>query len=207
MAKPLTVTLDLESVLIPEIWQAVAEATGLPDLAVTTCDIADYGNLMAMRITCLRENKIELLDISQTIQAIEPLPGAAKFLYWLRARTQAIIVSDTFYEFAVPLMMKLDYPSLFCNSLILDAHGYISDYRLRHKAGKRNAVENLQNMGFRVFAVGDSYNDLEMLNAADFGVLFRPAKSLVAECPKFQIFNEYSELKNCLSQILSGEKC
>src|SRR5688572_11311809 len=156
---PTILATDLEGVLVPEIWIAVAERTGLPELRLTTRDISDYDVLMQGRLRILREHGLSLADIQATIKTLGPLPGALDFLRWLRARAQCIVLSDTFYEFAAPLMAKLDYPVLFCNTLEIDANNMVVGYRLRQLDGKRAAVAALQSISFRVVAVGDSYND------------------------------------------------
>lgn len=206
MQKLPLIALDLESVLFPEIWQAVSEDTGIADLAVTTRDVADYGALMEMRIHCLRENNIKLDDILTTIRAMQSLPGAIDFFRWLRGHAPVMILSDTFYEFAGPLMSKIGAPTLICNSLVVDAQNYISGYKLRHPNGKQNAVETLQNMGFWIFAVGDSYNDLAMLQTANLAAWFRPPVEVMAEYPQFPVFFEYSELREWLIRSLTDQR-
>jgi phosphoserine / homoserine phosphotransferase len=194
-AKPLIVATDLEGVLVPEIWIAVAEKTGIEGLRLTTRDISDYDLLMSGRLRILREHRLSLADIQDVIATIDPLPGAAEFLAWVRAQTQVIILSDTFYEFAAPLMAKLGYPTLFCHALQVDTEGMIAGYRLREANGKRHAVAALRGLGFQVLSMGDSYNDTAMLGEADIGILFRPPDNVVAEFPQFPVTYEYYELQ------------
>lgn len=200
--KPTIVAMDLEGVLVPEIWIAVAEKTGIEKLRLTTRDVADYDELMRMRLRILEERGIRLKDIQAVINSIEPLPGAVDFLKWLRERTQAVILSDTYYEFAHPLMRKLGWPSLFCNTLEVDENNTIINYHLRIRDGKRKATIAFKEIGFRVVAIGDSYNDTTMLKEADVGLLFRPPLNVVEEFPKFRVFKEYEEMKAFLKEHL-----
>ena len=190
--------LDLEGVLVPEIWIQVSEKTRIKELRLTTRDIPDYDALMKRRLKILREHKIRLRDIQKVIGAVQPLPGAKAFLDKLRADRQVIILSDTYYEFAMPLMKKLGFPVLFCNWLETDPSGAISNYCLRQKNGKEKAVLGLKNIGFKVHAAGDSYNDITMLKAADKGVLFNPPANIVKEFPQFPVTKNYKELLNAL---------
>ncbi|MFO7170901.1 MAG: bifunctional phosphoserine phosphatase/homoserine phosphotransferase ThrH [Chloroflexota bacterium] len=194
MTHPTILASDMEGVLTPEIWIAVAERTGIERLRLTTRDIPDYDELMRGRIAILREHGLRLADIQRVIASIEPLPGAAEFVQQARARAQLIILSDTFYEFAAPLMVKLGQPTLFCHTLETDADGSISGYRLRLPDSKTAAVRALRGLGFRTVAVGDSYNDTGMLAAADQGVLFRPPANVAAEFPQFPVAQSYDEL-------------
>jgi phosphoserine/homoserine phosphotransferase len=166
---------DLEGVFVPEIWINVAQITGIDELRLTTRDISDYNVLMRKRLGLLDENGLTLKDIQNVIATMEPLRGALEFLDWLRERTRLIIVSDTFVEFADPLIAKLKRPTLFCNSLVVAPDGQITDYTLRQEDGKRKVVEGLQRMNFQVVAMGDSYNDITMLKKAEKGILFRPS--------------------------------
>jgi phosphoserine/homoserine phosphotransferase len=200
--KPTILASDLEGVLVPEIWIAVAEKTGIERLRLTTRDIPDYDKLMAGRIAILREHKLTLADIQAVIATVEPLAGAREFLDWARAQMQVIILSDTFYEFAAPLMVKLGQPVLFCNTLEVDAANNIAGYRLRQTDGKRKAVAALRSLDFRVLAMGDSYNDTTMLGEADAGILFRPPANIVAEFPQFPVLYEYDRLREHLEQML-----
>jgi len=186
--------LDLEGVLIPEIWINVAKKTGIKALEITTRDEPDYDKLMRYRLAILRKKRIKLCDIQAVIKNMNPLPGAKEFLKKLQARYQVIILSDTYYEFAGPMMEKLGYPTLFCNWLSRDKKGFIANYHLRQKNGKREAVRGIKNLGFKVAAAGDSYNDIAMLKAADRGILFRPPAKIVREFPKFPVTNTYPQL-------------
>jgi phosphoserine/homoserine phosphotransferase len=200
--KPTILASDLEGVLVPEIWIAVAERTGIERLRLTTRDIPDYDQLMRGRIAILREHKLTLADIQAVIATVDPLAGACEFLEWARAQMQVIILSDTFYEFAAPLMVKLGQPVLFCNTLEVDAANTIAGYQLRQTDGKRKAVAALKSLDFRVLAMGDSYNDTTMLRQADAGILFRPPANIVAEFPQFPVLYEYDRLREHLEQIL-----
>lgn len=193
---------DLEGVFVPEIWINVARITGIDELRLTTRDIADYNVLMRKRLGILDANGLTLPDIQRVIASMEPLRGAIEFLDWLRARTRLIIVSDTFVEFADPLIAKLKRPTLFCNSLAVAHDGRIADYRLRQQDGKRKVVEGLQSMNFKVIAMGDSYNDITMLQQAQKGILFRPPENVVAEFPQFPVTEDFDELKNILVAAL-----
>ncbi|MEE9498649.1 MAG: bifunctional phosphoserine phosphatase/homoserine phosphotransferase ThrH [Nitrospinaceae bacterium] len=192
--------LDLEGVLVPEIWIAFAEQTGIEKLRLTTRDIPDYDELMRGRLKILDENNLKLADIQKVIQKIKPLEGANDFLEWLKSEFQVIILSDTFYQFAGPLMAQLDYPTLFCNELIIDNEGRIANYRLRQADGKTKAVTTLQSMNFQVVAAGDSYNDTGMLKQADAGIFFRPPESITKEFPQFPITHQYEEMKQAFQQ-------
>lgn len=192
------VCLDLEGVLVPEVWIAVAERFEVTDLRLTTRDVADYDELMEHRIRTLRKEGITLGDIQETIGGLAPLAGAREFLDRLRERTQVIILSDTFEQFASPLMRQLGWPTIFCNELFTDATGFITSYRLRQSDGKRKAVTALRSIGFEVTAVGDSYNDLTMIQTADAGALFRPPKSITEDYPSLPSFNDYADLLDFL---------
>lgn len=196
------VCTDLEGVLVPEIWIHVAQKTGIEELRLTTRDISDYDVLMRKRLGLLDQHGLKLKDITDVIRTMDPLPGAVEFLDWLRARTQVIIVSDTYEEFAKPLMAKLGWPTLFCNSLVIDAAGAIADYRLRQSDGKRHVVKALQGLNFKIIAMGDSYNDISMLKTAEHGFLFRPPQNVVAEYPQFPVTREYAEIKAALEKLL-----
>lgn len=187
--------LDLEGVLIPEIWIAFAEVTGIPELRATTRDIPDYDQLMRQRIGLLDRHRLGLREIQEVIATLEPLPGAAEFLDWLRERFQVVILSDTFYEFAQPLMRQLGYPTLLCHRLVVDAAGRVTGYRLRQPNPKRQAVLALQTLYYRTIAAGDSYNDTSMLAQADAGILFSAPAKVVAEFPQFPAVETYDELK------------
>ncbi len=187
--------LDLEGVLVPEIWIAVSERTGIDSLRRTTRDEPDYDKLMRGRLEILEANGLGLPDIQRVIGKLEPLPGAQEFLDWLRGRFQVVILSDTFYGFAEPLMRMLGYPTLFCHDLEVDAGGRIRDYRLRMPDQKRESVRAFRSLNFRVIAAGDSYNDTTMLGAADRGILFCPPDNVIAEFPQFPVTRSYDELR------------
>lgn len=186
--------LDLEGVLIPEIWIHFAERTGIDELRATTRDIPDYDVLMRQRLAILRANNLGLPDIQEVIGGLSPLEGAGDFLNWLRDRFQVIILSDTFYEFAKPLMAQLGNPTLFCHKLEMDAQGSIVDYHLRQVDPKRKAVQALHGLNFRIIATGDSYNDTTMLGEADAGILFSPPQNVINEFPQFPVAMNYDEL-------------
>ncbi len=191
--------LDLEGVLVPEIWIEVAKRTKIRDLRFTTRDIPDYDALMSRRLKILREHRIKLKDIQRVISGIRPLPGAKSFLDKLRTRAQVLILSDTYYEFAMPLIHQLGFPSLWCNGLTVDRAGYIRRYHLRQKNGKEKAVRALKSIGFRVKAVGDSYNDLTMLKAAHQGILFNPPPPIARGRHAFKIAKNYDKLLSLLA--------
>jgi phosphoserine / homoserine phosphotransferase len=192
---------DLEGIFVPEIWINVSERTGIQELRLTTRDIPDYDQLMRRRLEILKREGLRITDIQKVIQSINPLDGAVEFLEWIRQRFQLILVSDTFVEFADPLLQKLNRPTLFCNSLIIDRHGAITDYRLRQRDGKRHVVKALKNLGYNVVAIGDSYNDTTMLSEADESILFRPPENIKKEfC--FPIIETYEDLKAKLKQYL-----
>jgi phosphoserine/homoserine phosphotransferase len=195
MAHPTIACLDLEGVLVPEIWINVAERTGIAALRRTTRDEPDYDKLMRGRLAILDEHKLGLPDIQAVIDGMAPLDGAVGFLDWLRSRTQVIILSDTFAQFAQPLMRKLGWPTLFCHSLEVEPAGRIAGYRLRIEDGKRKAVEALHAINFHVVAAGDSYNDTSMLKAADAGILFRPPANVITDFPQFPVTTTYDELE------------
>jgi phosphoserine/homoserine phosphotransferase len=189
---------DLEGIFVPEIWINVAEKTGIDELLLTTRDVPDYDQLMRGRLQILKRANLKITDIQKVIQSMEPLDGALEFLGWLRESFQLILVSDTFVEFADPLLQKLGRPTLFCNSLIIDPDGTIADYRLRQQDGKRHVVEALKSLGFSVISVGDSYNDTTMLGAADHGILFRPPENIKEEFHQYPVVSTYEELKSLL---------
>ncbi len=195
--------MDLEGVLVPEVWIAVAEKTGIEKLRLTTRDISDYDELMQMRIGILNQNGLTLQDIQRVIETMEPLPGADEFLNWLRSEVVPIILSDTYYEFALPLMKKLDYPTLFCNSIETNLDNRITNYHLRIRDGKRKAAKAFKEIGFRVIAMGDSYNDTTMLAEADLGILFRPPENVVQEFPQYRVFHDYDEVKAYIQDFLN----
>jgi len=187
--------LDLEGVLVPEIWINVAERTGVPELRVTTREEPDYDVLMKRRIAILEREGLGLADIQAVIDRMGPLEGAREFLDWLRERFQVVILSDTFYEFAAPLMRQLGWPTLLCHRLEVDPAGRVASYRLRMPDQKRAAVRAFHGLRFRVIAAGDSYNDTGMLAEADAGILFRPPENVVREFPHFPVTTTYDELR------------
>lgn len=187
--------LDLEGVLIPEIWINVSEKTKIKELSLTTRDISDYDVLMKKRLQILADNQLTLKDIQEVIATLKPLEGAKDFLDWLKSEFQVIILSDTFYEFAKPLMKQLDYPCLFCHKLEIDKDYKITDYKIRLKDQKKESVKALQNLNFQVIASGDSYNDTAMLTQAEAGILFCPPDNVIREFPQFPVAKNYEELK------------
>ena len=198
------VTRDLEGVLVPEIWIAFAEKTGIEALKRTTRDEPDYHKLMEYRMDILRRNNLKLSDIQDVIAGIKPLDGAKEFLDTLRELTQVIILSDTFSEFALPLMRQLGYPTIFCNSLVVASDGMIEDVRMRIENGKKKAVESLKSIGFRVFASGDSYNDLAMIHSADGGCLFRAPENILKEEKNLHLVTEYDDLLSEIKAFING---
>ena len=202
--RPIIVAMDLEGVLVPEVWISVAEKTGIEGLRLTTRDIADYSALMSHRMKILDENGLKLKDIQEVIGTMEPLPGAVEYMNWLRERYQAVILSDTFYEFASPFMRKLGWPTLYCNSLVTDADNNVIDYKMRILDGKRHAVLAFKQLNFDVVAMGDSYNDTAMLAEAHLGLLFRPSDKVRAQFPQFPVVTEYSEIQSYITEFDRG---
>lgn len=197
------VTLDLEGVLIPEIWIAFAQASGIPELKRTTRDEPDYDKLMRYRLEILARHKIKMADIERVISTLEPLPGAAEFMEWLTSKTRAVILSDTFEQFARPLMLKLGSPTLFCHDLEIDSGGYVSGYRLRISDQKRKTVEAFKALNFKVISTGDSYNDLSMLRSADRAVMFRPTESFARENADLPVAQDYAQLKCTIEKFMA----
>lgn len=187
--------LDLEGVLVPEIWIAFAEKTGIDALRATTRDIPDYNVLMRQRLALLDEHNLTIDDIQAVIATLEPLPGAADFIDWLRERFQVIILSDTFYEFSQPLMRQLGWPTLLCHRLVTDDSGRVVDYKLRQEDPKRASVKALHSLNYRVIAAGDSYNDTTMLAEADAGILFHAPDNVIEEFPQFRAVHTFGDLK------------
>ena len=187
--------LDLEGVLVPEIWIAFAERTGIEELRATTRDIPDYDVLMRQRLALLDQHDLRMDDIQAVIATLEPLPGAIDFIEWLRQRFQVIILSDTFYEFSQPLMRQLNWPTLFCHRLVTDAEGRVVDYKLRQEDPKRASVKALHSLNYRVLAAGDSYNDTTMLGEADVGFLIHAPQNVIDEFPQFHSVETLDELK------------
>ena len=196
------VCLDLEGVLVPEIWIAFAEASGIPELKRTTRDEPDYDKLMKWRIGILKEHGLGLKEIQDTIAKIDPMPGAKEFLDELRSITQVIIISDTFTQFAAPLMKKLGYPTIFCNTLEVQDNGEITGFKMRLPDSKLNTVKALQSIGFQTIASGDSYNDLGMIKASKAGFLFKSTDKIKADNPEFLAFEEYDELLDAIKKAL-----
>ena len=196
------VCLDLEGVLVPEIWIAFSEATGIPELKRTTRDEPDYDKLMNFRLNILKEHHLGLKEIQNTIAGIDPLPGAKEFLDKLRTLTQVLILSDTFTEFAKPLMEKLGWPTLFCNSLEVAPDGEITGYRMRIKNSKLTTVKALQSAGFETIAAGDSFNDLGMIKAGRTGFLFRSTEQIKKDNPDIPAFEEYDEFLAAIKNVL-----
>ena len=195
------VCLDLEGVLLPEIWVGVAEKTGIEDLRLTTRDVPDYGKLMEQRLQILEEHSLHLSIVHDVVSELKPLKGAIKFLEWLNTKFQVIILSDTFYEFARPLIGQLGWPTLLCHSLEIGKEGRIIDYHLRMKDHKREAVKAFKSLNYNVFAAGDSYNDISMLNESDSGFLFQAPQNVIDEFPQFPSILKYDGLKQQLIEI------
>ena len=196
------VCLDMEGVLVPEIWIAFSEATGIPELRKTTRDEPDYDKLMKYRIGILKEHGLGLKEIQDTIATIDPLPGAKEFLDELRSITQVIVLSDTFTQFAAPLMKKLGYPTLFCNTLEVAPDGEIVGYRMRCDKSKLTTVKALQSIGFDTIASGDSFNDLGMIQASKSGFLFKSTEAIKKEYPQYPAFEEFDDLLNAIKAAL-----
>ncbi len=196
------VCLDLEGVLVPEIWIAFAEATGIPELKRTTREEPDYDKLMKYRIEILKEHGLGLKEIQDTIATIDPMPGAKEFLDELRSFTQVIIISDTFTQFAGPLMAKLGYPTIFCNTLEVSENGEVTGFKMRVKNSKYTTVKALQAIGYDTIASGDSHNDIGMIQASKAGFFFRTTDALKAEYPKYPAFETYEELMEAIKKVI-----
>ncbi|MBR4587837.1 MAG: bifunctional phosphoserine phosphatase/homoserine phosphotransferase ThrH [Lachnospiraceae bacterium] len=194
--------LDLEGVLVPEIWIAFAEASGIPELKRTTRDEPDYDKLMKWRIGILKEHGLGLKEIQKVIETIDPMPGAKEFLDSLREITQVIIISDTFSQFATPLMKKLGWPTIFCNSLVVSETGEITGYRMRCEKSKLSTVKALQSVGLETIASGDSFNDLGMIEASSAGFLFRTTDAIKADYPQFPAFESYDDLLDAIKKAM-----
>ncbi|MCB4791725.1 MAG: bifunctional phosphoserine phosphatase/homoserine phosphotransferase ThrH [Elusimicrobia bacterium] len=194
--------LDLEGVLVPEIWIAVSEKTKITALRATTRDISDYDVLMRQRLKLLKENNLSLKAIQEVIGQLKPLDGALDFLNWLRERFQVAILSDTFDEFAMPLMRQLGYPMLLCHRLEIDKNGMVTGYKLRQKEAKRESVRAFKALNYQVVAVGDSYNDTLMLSEAHTGILFKPPQNVIDDFPQFPVTRNYAELKDVLLKMV-----
>ena len=196
------VCLDMEGVLVPEIWIAFSKESGIEELKRTTRDEPDYDKLMRWRIGILKEHGMKLSDVQAVIAKIDPLPGAKEFLDELRTLTQVIILSDTFSQFAQPLMKKLDWPTLFCNELVIDEDGMISDFKMRCEDSKLTTVRGLQSIGYDTIAAGDSFNDLDMILASKAGFLFRSTDAIKAQYPQLPAFEEYDEFLAAIKAAL-----
>jgi phosphoserine / homoserine phosphotransferase len=196
---------DLEGVLVPEVWINVARWTGIDELKLTTRDISDYNALMKRRLEILKQHGITIKDIQKVIALLELMPGALDFINWLHGRVQMVVVSDTFREFADPLLEKIGWPVLFCHHLTIDKEGNITDFNLRQTEAKKRVVEALQNLNFKVIAIGDSYNDVSMLHQAEHGILYRPPQNVIDDNQDIRAVNSYSQLKHLVSEILEHE--
>lgn len=196
---------DLEGIFLPEIWIQFADKTGIPELRLTTRDISDYDVLMLHRLNILKERGLKLADIQAVIATMDPLDGALGFLDWLRSATQVLVVSDTFVQFAGPLMRKLGFPTLLCNSLVVAADGTIDNYAMRQKDGKKKVARAMQSLNYTVIGVGDSYNDIAMLQTADHGILYRPPENVRRQYPDFPVASGFDELKGMIQSIIGGD--
>jgi len=193
------ICLDMEGVLVPEIWIEFAERTGIDELRATTRDIPDYDVLMKQRLGLLEQHGLRIDDIQAVIAEMAPLDGAAEFIDWARQQFQVVILSDTFYEFSAPLMRQLNWPTLFCHRLVTDAEGRVVDYKLRQQDPKRASVQAFHSLNYRVIAAGDSYNDTSMLAEADVGILIHAPDNVIAEFPQFQTVDNHAELKQAVA--------
>jgi phosphoserine / homoserine phosphotransferase len=197
---------DLEGVFVPEIWINVSKQTGIDELKLTTRDISDYNVLMKRRLELLRQHGLTLHDIQKVISLLKPLPGALEFVDWLRTRLQLIVVSDTFIEFADPLLKQLRRPTLLCHHLTTDNAGNIINYNLRQKDAKKMVVEALQSLNYKVIAIGDSYNDISMLRKAELGILYNPPQNVIDENSDLMVVKSYNDLKEIISQLIDKKK-
>jgi phosphoserine/homoserine phosphotransferase len=197
---------DLEGVFVPEIWINVSAQTGIDELKLTTRDISDYNVLMKRRLELLRQYGLTLHDVQKVISLLKPLPGALEFVDWLRTRSQLIVVSDTFIEFADPLLKQLGRPTLFCHNLTIDTAGNIINYNLRQKDAKKTVVEALQSLNYKVIAIGDSYNDISMLRRAELGILYNPPQNVIDENNDLMVVKSYNDLKEIISQLIDKEQ-
>lgn len=196
------VCCDLEGVLVPEVWINVARWTGIDELKLTTRDITDYNALMRRRLEILHHHGITIKDIQKVISLLELMPGAIDFINWLHSRAQLVVVSDTFREFADPLLEKMGWPLLFCHHLSIDKNGIITDFNLRQPDAKRKAVEALQNLNFKVIAIGDSYNDISMLRQAELGLLYKPPQNVIDDNTDIRVVNSYNQVKHIILEML-----
>ena len=202
--RPTLIAADLEGVFLPEVWIAVAEATGIDRLRLTTRDVSDYAELMAIRMQILREIDFGLRDIQAVIETMSPLPGAVEFLDWVRGRSPMVILTDSFYEFVNPFIAKLNYPTIFAHGLITDEDNMLTGYELRIEDSKRRAMEAFHELGFRTLAFGDSFNDVSMLDAADVGVFFHPPANVTDIYPDHPVAWDYDELKAMIVEFQIG---
>ena len=193
---------DLEGVFVPEIWISVAQKTGIEELKLTTRDISDYDLLMTKRLSILKKNNLKIEDIKDVIASLEPLERALDILNWIREESQIILLSDTFEEFAKPLMKKLNYPTLFCHNLTIDKQNNITNYNIRINDQKKEAVKALKGLNYHVIAFGDSYNDIKMIQEASQGFFFKPPDSVVAKFPEIPVTRDYFELKTMIKKLL-----
>ena len=197
---------DLEGVFVPEIWINVSKQTGIEALKLTTRDVSDYDVLMKGRLELLHQHKLTLYDVQKVISLLKPLPGAIEFVDWLRSCAQLIVVSDTFIEFADPLLKQLGRPTLLCHHLTTDTEGNITNYNLRQKDGKKKVVEALQSLNYKVIAIGDSYNDLNMLRKAELGILFNAPQNIIDDNSDLMVVNSYDGLRDIITKLLNGEQ-
>jgi len=197
---------DLEGVFVPEIWVNVSQHTGIDELKLTTRDISDYNVLMKRRLDLLRKYGLTLRDVQNVISLLKPLPGAVEFIDWLRTVTQLIVVTDSFTEFAQPLINQLGRPTLLCHHLTTDKEGIITDYNLRQEDAKRQVVDALHSLKYKVIAIGDSYNDISMLRKADFGILYNPPQNVEDEHPDLKVVKTFPSLKRIISQLIIEEE-
>jgi len=198
------VCCDLEGVLVPEVWINVARWTGIDELKLTTRDISDYNALMTRRLEILKHHGITINDIQKVIALLELMPGALDFIRWLHGRSQLIVVSDTFREFADPLLDKMGWPVLFCHHLTIDREGNITNFNLRQDDAKRRVVESMQDLNYKVIAIGDSYNDINMLRQAQLGILYKPPQNVINDNSDLQVVNSYTQLKNLISDMIEN---
>ena len=196
---------DLEGVFVPEIWINVAQKTGIEQLRLTTRDISDYDELMGHRLSVMDANNLKIGDITSVIQTMEPLEGARAFLDWLRSKTQVVILSDTFTQFAGPLMAKLGWPTLLCHTLSIGKDGTVTGYNIRIENSKHKAVKAFQDLNYKVLAMGDSYNDIAMLKAADTGILFDPPENVMADHPDLPVCSSYDQLRDKIARTLDAD--
>jgi phosphoserine/homoserine phosphotransferase len=199
------VCCDLEGILVPEVWINVARWTGIDELRLTTRDISDYNALMKRRLEILKQHGITINDIQKVISLLELMPGALDFISWLHGRAQMVVVSDTFREFADPLLEKMGWPVLFCHHLTIDKDGNITDFNLRQNDAKKKVVEALQNLNFKVIAIGDSYNDVSMLRQAEYGILYKPPQNVIDDNQDIKTVASYSQLRHVVTEILEQD--